>query len=80
MTACGFSKAKDTNMISTKIKIGPQDEGRPMSLAEFEPAQVEEGYIYELSRGIITVSDVASFFPCSTRRSFMLMEALLRAR
>src|SRR5262245_20622530 len=45
-------------MGKTLIKIGPADHGRPMSLAEFEHAKVEEGYLYELSRGIITVSDV----------------------
>jgi Uma2 family endonuclease len=45
-------------MGKTLIKIGPTDHGRPMSLAEFEHAKVQEGYLYELSRGIITVSDV----------------------
>jgi Uma2 family endonuclease len=45
-------------MGKTLIKIGPADHGRPMSLAEFEHAKVKEGYLYELSRGIITVSDV----------------------
>jgi hypothetical protein len=45
-------------MGKTLIKIGPADHGRPMSLAVFEHAKVQEGYLYELSRGIITVSDV----------------------
>jgi Uma2 family endonuclease len=45
-------------MGKTLIKIGPADHGRPMSLAEFEHAKVQEGYLYELSRGVITVSDV----------------------
>jgi Uma2 family endonuclease len=45
-------------MGKTLIKIGPADHGRPMSLAEFEHAKVQEGYLYELSRGIVTVSDV----------------------
>lgn len=45
-------------MGKTLIKIGPTDHGRPMSLAEFEHARVEEGSLYELSRGIITVTDV----------------------
>jgi Uma2 family endonuclease len=45
-------------MGKTLIKIGPADHGRPMSLAEFEHAKAEEGYRYELSRGIITVADV----------------------
>jgi Uma2 family endonuclease len=45
-------------MGKTLIKIGPSDHGRPMSLAEFEHAKVQEGYLYELSRGVISVSDV----------------------
>ena len=45
-------------MGKTLIKIGPADHGRRMSLEEFEHAEVQEGYLYELSRGIITVSDV----------------------
>jgi Uma2 family endonuclease len=40
------------------VKIGPADHGRRMSLEEFEHAKVQEGYLYELGRGIITVSDV----------------------
>src|SRR5437868_5967127 len=45
-------------MPKTAIKIGPQDHGRRLSLADFEHAEVQEGYLYELSRGVITVSDV----------------------
>ncbi len=45
-------------MGKTLIKIGPADRGRRMSLEEFEHAKVQEGYLYELSRGIITVVDV----------------------
>jgi hypothetical protein len=45
-------------MGKTLIKIGPTDHGRRMSLAEFEHAKVQEGYLYELSRGVITVGDV----------------------
>jgi Uma2 family endonuclease len=40
------------------VKISPVDHGRRMSLADFEFAEVQEGYIYELGRGIIVVSDV----------------------
>jgi hypothetical protein len=57
-------------MGKTLIKIGPADHGRPMSLAEFEHAEVQEGYLYELSRGIITVSDVPN------RRHLMLLIAI----
>jgi Uma2 family endonuclease len=45
-------------MGKTLVKIGPADHGRRMSLEDFEHAKVQEGYLYELSRGIITVSDV----------------------
>jgi Uma2 family endonuclease len=47
-------------MAKPRIKIGPADQGRRMSLADFEPAKVRGGYLYELSRGIITVSDRAN--------------------
>jgi Uma2 family endonuclease len=39
-------------------KIGPADHGRRMTLEEFDEAEGQEGYLYELSRGIVTVSDV----------------------
>lgn len=42
-------------------RIGPKDHGRHMSLKEFEPIQVQEGYIYELARGVIVVSDVPGY-------------------
>ncbi len=43
-------------------KIGPDDHGRKMSLKAFEFIETEEGYHYELSRGFITVSQVAKFY------------------
>jgi Uma2 family endonuclease len=45
----------------TTVKIGPADHGRRMSLADFDHAEVQEGYIYELGRGIIIVSDVPTW-------------------
>jgi Uma2 family endonuclease len=45
-------------MPKTVIKIGPEDHGRRMRLEEFDHAEGQEGYLYELSRGIITVMDV----------------------
>jgi Uma2 family endonuclease len=45
-------------MPKTVTRIGPADNGRRMSLEEFEPAEVQEGYLYELSRGLVIVSDV----------------------
>lgn len=59
-------------MGKTLIKIGPADHGRPMSLAEFEHAEVQEGYLYELSRGIITVSDVPN------RLHMLILDAIKR--
>ncbi len=45
-------------MPKTIVKIGPTDHGQAMSLDEFDEAEVQPGYVYELDRGIITVSDV----------------------
>jgi Uma2 family endonuclease len=39
-------------------QVGPSDNGKRMSLAEFDRAEGREGYNYELSRGVITVVDV----------------------
>jgi Uma2 family endonuclease len=44
-----------------KIVVGPEHDGRRMSLSDFDKAEAKEGYLYELSRGIITVSDVPNF-------------------
>jgi hypothetical protein len=56
-------KGDDFDMIlaKTKTKIGPQHHGRKMSLKAFEFAKVEEGYLFELARGYIVVSEVANF-------------------
>ena len=54
----------------TIVKIGPEDHGRLMSLADFEHAEVQEGFNYELSRGVITVTDVPG------RRHLALMTAI----
>jgi Uma2 family endonuclease len=48
--------------IKIKSKLGPHSQGRRMSLKTFEFAEVEEGYLYELARGYIVVSEVPSFF------------------
>jgi Uma2 family endonuclease len=44
-------------MGETLLQISPTDEGRRMTLDEFEHAEAVEGYLYELSRGV-TVVDV----------------------
>ena len=48
-------------MQHTAIRIGPGDHGRRMTLAEFEHAEGQEGRLYELSRGVVTVVDVPDF-------------------
>ena len=45
-------------MTQTILKIGPADNGRRMSLAGFEHAEVTEGRLYELGRGVVLVSEV----------------------
>ncbi len=47
-------------MARTAIKIGPADNGRRMTLKDFEFAEVQEGHVCELSRGVVIVSDVPS--------------------
>src|SRR4051794_7743390 len=42
--------------MTTALQIGPNDLGREMSLEEFEQADFEEGWNYELIDGILTVS------------------------
>ena len=46
----------------TKTKIGPLHHGRKMSLKAFEFAQVEDGYLYELARGYIVVSEIPDYY------------------
>ena len=46
----------------TKTRIGPRHHGRKMSLKAFEFAHVEAGYLYELARGYIVVSEVAYYY------------------
>jgi Uma2 family endonuclease len=40
------------------IRIGPADHGRPLTLEEFMEAEVEEGYRYELARGVLEATEV----------------------
>ena len=63
-------------MILAKTKIGPRHHGRKMSLKAFEFAQVEDGYIYELARGYIVVSEVPNF--AHARRSAFIRKHLDR--
>lgn len=45
---------------TTRSDIGPRHHGRKMSLKRFEFAKTEEGWLYELARGYIVVSEVAN--------------------
>jgi Uma2 family endonuclease len=40
------------------LHIGPADNGRALTLEEFIEAEVEDGYRYELARGVLEVSNV----------------------
>ena len=44
--------------ISRPITIGPEDNGRRMSLDRFDQAKGREGHVYELNKGVIEVTDV----------------------
>jgi hypothetical protein len=48
-------------ILKTKVRLSLHDQGRPMSLKRFEFAEVQDGHIYELARGIVIVSDVPAF-------------------
>lgn len=41
-----------------RIQIGPADHGRRMSYAAFLRAEFEEGWLYELARGVVDVTEV----------------------
>ena len=45
-------------MSTVKLRIGPADNGRRMTLEEFREAEEEEGYRYELARGVLKVVQV----------------------
>jgi Uma2 family endonuclease len=44
--------------ITTPLRIGLADHGLTLSLEEFLEADVEEGYLYELARGVLEVNQV----------------------
>lgn len=57
-----FGYSADMLKVLTKprrrpIQVGPKDHGKPMSLSNFDKAIAQEGYLYELGKGIIEVSD-----------------------
>lgn len=42
----------------TRLRVGPGDHGRPMTFDEFITADFQEGWLYELARGVIDVTEV----------------------
>src|SRR5215467_14349214 len=48
----------DQDMSTVKLRIGPTDHGRAMSLDEFREAEEQPGYLYELARGVLEVVEV----------------------
>lgn len=40
------------------VRVGPEDHGRRMSLDDFDRAIPREGYLYELAKGVVEVSDI----------------------
>jgi Putative restriction endonuclease len=47
-------------MSMIQLRIGPADHGRALTLAEFRDAEEEEGYRFELGRGVLEVTEVPS--------------------
>jgi Uma2 family endonuclease len=45
-------------MATIQVRIGPADHGRRMTLDEFREAEEEQGYCYELARGVLEVTEV----------------------
>ena len=59
-------------MSETTTRIGPADHGLRMSLDDFDEAEFEEGYRYELGRGVLDVTDVPKpkhFMVCNAIRN-----------
>src|SRR4030095_10042539 len=44
--------------MSTITRLGPSDHGQRLTLDEFIEADFEEGWLYELARGVIDVTQV----------------------
>ncbi len=45
-------------MATVRTRIGPADHGRKMTLEEFWDAEEQSGYLYELARGVLEVSEI----------------------
>ncbi len=49
-------------MATITRRVGPSDHGRRMTLDEFIEADFEEGWLYELARGVVVVTEVPEVF------------------
>ena len=45
-------------MAIVRLRIGPADHGRKMTLEEFWDAEEQSGFLYELARGVLEVSEI----------------------
>jgi len=45
-------------MATVNLRIGPADNGRRMTVDEFRKAEEQPGYLYELARGVLEVTEV----------------------
>jgi Uma2 family endonuclease len=63
-------------MSTVGIKITPADNGRRLSLADFELAEVQEGKLYELGRGVIIASDLSK--PAHIRQFLAIRRQMTR--
>ena len=45
-------------MAMVRLQIGPTNRGQRLSLADFQEAEWQEGYLYELAQGILVVTKV----------------------
>jgi Uma2 family endonuclease len=44
--------------VTAPLRLGPADHGRPLALGEFEEADFDQGYRYELARGVLEVTQI----------------------
>jgi Uma2 family endonuclease len=63
-------------MGKTYVVVGPQDHGRRMSLEDFDHAEATPGPLFELSRGVITFSDVPGFKHLAQVNALRMMLAM----
>jgi Uma2 family endonuclease len=47
-------------MATVRLSLGPADQGRQLTLDEFWDAEEQPGYLYELARGVLEVSEIPS--------------------